>query len=97
MATAIPDPSTINVARAYVLDGLHYRGLLETAHSVRSMQGLQGIEVTHSDGRITISLAGKQDPNITNGASLSWSTQPLEVCVNNVVTTIYVLAGVALS
>lgn len=92
--TPIPDPKTINVDRAYVLDGDSYRGLLETAVSVRAMAGLQGIEVTHSDGRITVGIAGVQDSNTTNGVPLVWGLQALNVCLNNTVTTIYVVAGI---
>jgi hypothetical protein len=97
MPTPLPSPDTINTARAYVVDGVSYKGLLETARSVRAMTGAQGIEVMHSEDRITIGLAGKQDPNTTNGASLTWSVQPLQVCNGNTVSTIYVLAGVALA
>lgn len=92
----LPDPSSVNVAETYTVEGASYKGLLETAHAVRRMQGKSGIEVKVSDAIITVGLAGTENVNATNGAVLVWGTQALNVCINNTPSTIYVLAATPL-
>lgn len=92
----LPDPSAINIDRAYVVEGAHYKALIQSAAAVQNMTGLQGIEVKVSDARITVGIGGLSDPNAINGAALTWSVTALNVCNGNAVNTIYVLAGVTI-
>ena len=92
----VPDPSEINATTSHAIVGTSYKGISQTVKAVRAMRGTSGIKVDVTESAILIGLSGGENITGTNGQTLVWKVQPLNVCVNNNSTTIFVLAGVAL-
>ena len=93
MIAQIPDWRNIDPKANYAVEGHTLAGILKICGAVNAIKGIQGIDVKPAEGGISIGLAGLADPNTNGGATITFATQRIELCINSTNYVMYVLGS----